>query len=116
MQALAPVTFEYVPEGQLVHTADEVAPDTLEYVPAGQLEQLLAPGPFEYHPAVQLLHVLAPATSEYVPAEQLEQYAAESRANLPTSHCTQVEAMRTEPVGHLHNDESSSNCSIDGLH
>ncbi len=37
--SVAPTTFEYVPEGQLVHT---LTPAALEYVPAEQLVQLVA--------------------------------------------------------------------------
>lgn len=72
MQALAPVTVEYVPAGHDVQTAEELAPTTPEYAPAGQLmqtaEELAANTP-EYAPAEQFVHALAPS-SEYAPAGQ----------------------------------------------
>jgi hypothetical protein len=74
--ALAPDTFEYEPDVQLVHVAEEFAPAVLEYAPAGHNTHtlaLVAPATDEYEPAGHCAHVfepLAPAAAEYAPAGQ----------------------------------------------
>ena len=70
MQALAPVTIEYVPTGHATHTLALLAPDVPEYVPVTQLMHVVeefAPVSTEYVPAVQLTHTLAPEALEYFP-------------------------------------------------
>jgi hypothetical protein len=71
--AVAPVEFEYFPEGQLVQT-EALA---YEYLPAIQLEQVstaVAPTAPENLPATQLSQaVLTPSSALYLPALQLVQ-------------------------------------------
>ena len=74
--ALAPAIDEYVPEGQLVHTTDELDPATPEYVPVMQLTHTLAPAIDEYDPALQFAHALIPDTPENVPTGQFTHAAA----------------------------------------
>jgi hypothetical protein len=132
--ALAPDTFEYVPDVQLVHVAEEFAPAVLEYAPAGHNTQTLAlvapvtpeyapaghcahvfeplaPAAAEYAPAEQFVHaleLLAPVTPEYFPGPQSVQTDAPAAANFPASHATQTPLTLTYPAWHPHSDVSSS--------
>jgi hypothetical protein len=116
MHALAPDTFEYVPDVQLVHAEEELAPAVVEYVPAGHATHvlallapetpenaaaghdthtftLLAPVTPEYAPAAQFVHaleVLAPVTPEYFPGPQSVHTAAPAAAYFPVAHPTQL--------------------------
>lgn len=72
MQALAPVTIEYVPTGHATHTLALLAPDVPEYVPVTQL--------------MHVVEEFAPVSTEYVPATQLTQALAPAAAYVPTGH------------------------------
>jgi len=85
LQAEAPTTSEYLPNGQSRHEALEVAPSCAEYVPALQSTQLAGDA--------------APAVVEYVPVshfvQEVEEFEPPAIENLPTSQSVHLEAPLT---------------------
>ena len=87
LASVAPVSFEYLPAGQRMHTS---TPTAIEYVPAAHFVHTLAPR-IEDSPDVQFMQTLAfkaPVTLEYVPAEQSLHIPSQY---LPLGHKTQLD-------------------------